>query len=219
MNITDADVEAGQAIYTRRTLQIYDLVVLGISNPLLWKCPTRRLQQHYNEHLSANHLDVGVGTGYFLDRSRFPSQTPRIGLMDLNADTLEFASQRIARYRPETYRCNLLDPVALQIPGFDSIGVNYLLHCIPGTIATKAVVFDHLKPLMNPGAVLFGSTILQGDLPRNWLAQRLMNIYNRKGVFSNEKDTLADLQQALDQRFNDTFIEVRGCVALFSARV
>jgi hypothetical protein len=72
MDINDADVEAGQAMYTRRTLQVYDLVVLGISNPLLWKCPTRRLQQHYNEHL---------------------------------------------------------------------------------------------KPLMNPGAVLFGSTILQGDLP------------------------------------------------------
>jgi hypothetical protein len=46
-----------------------------------------------------------------------------------------------------------------------------------------------------------------------------MNIYNRKGVFSNEKDTLADLQLVLGQRFNDPSVEVRGCVALFSARV
>jgi len=93
--VTAEQAEAGQAVYTKQTLAVYDFVVLGISNRFLWKCPTRRLEEHYNKHVTANHLDVGVGTGYFLDRCRFPSPTPRIALMDLNTDSLEFASQRM----------------------------------------------------------------------------------------------------------------------------
>src|SRR5688500_18615304 len=113
MNITTEQVEAGQAVYSDRTLTVYDFVVLGVSNRFIWKCPTAGLEQHYNKHLTANHLDVGVGTGYFLDRCRFPSPTPRVALMDLNANALAFTSQRIARYKPETYRRNVLEPIAM----------------------------------------------------------------------------------------------------------
>jgi ubiquinone/menaquinone biosynthesis C-methylase UbiE len=146
-NVTAEQVEAGQAVYTKRTLALYDFVVLGVSNRFLWECPTQRLQEHYNKHVTANHLDVGVGTGYFIDRCRFPSPTPRIALMDLNVDTLKFASQRIARYKPETYRRNVLDPISLETIKFDSVGINYLLHCVPGSIESKVVTFDHLKVL------------------------------------------------------------------------
>ena len=60
------DVRAGQAVYSPRVLRTYDLFVLGLSNRLIWKCPTKKLLAFYNEHVSGNHLDVGVGTGYFL---------------------------------------------------------------------------------------------------------------------------------------------------------
>jgi len=218
MSNLSAEVEAGQAIYTRRTLAAYDFVVHGVSNRFLWKCPTRRLVQLYNDHVSANHLDVGVGTGLLLDRCRFPSPSPRIALMDLNAETLLYASQRIARYRPETFRRNVLEPIVLDAPKFDSVGLSYLLHCVPGSIAAKAVAFDHLKALMNPGAVLFGATLLQGGVTRNWGARRLMEIYNRKGVFANREDDLEGLQRALAQRFTDVSVEVVGCAALFAGR-
>ena len=218
MGVTTEQVEAGQAIYTKRTLAAYDFVVLGVSNRFIWQCPTQRLVGHYNKHLTANHLDVGVGTGYFLDRCQFPSPTPRIALMDLNSDTLAFASQRIARYQPETYRYNVLEPIAWEGEKFDSVGINYLLHCLPGSIESKSVVFDHLKALMNPNAVLFGSTLLQGDVPRNWLAQRLMETYNKKGIFSNQRDHLEGLKRSLSQRFRDVSVEVVGCAALFSGR-
>lgn len=218
MMVTQKQVEAGQAVYTRRTLALYDFVVLGVSNPFIWKCPTRRLEEHYARHLSANHLDVGVGTGYFLDRCRFPADTPRVALMDLNPDTLAFAAQRIARHAPKTYRRNVLEPIAFAGEGFDSVGVNYLLHCLPGSLAEKAVVFDHLKALMNPGAVIFGSTLLQGGVPRSALARGLMAAYNRKGIFSNREDDLETLQHELGQRFREVSVEVLGCAALFSGR-
>ena len=219
MNATREQVLAGQAVYTKGTLRAYDFAVLGVSNRFLWKCPSRRLVEHYNRHVSANHLDVGVGTGYFLDHCRFPSPTPRVALMDLNPNTLDFASRRIARYKPETYRRSVLEPIQVDAPGFDSVGINYLLHCVPGTIELKAVVFDHLKALMKPEAVLFGSTLLQGGVSRNWLAKRVMDVYNKKGIFSNRWDHLDGLTQELKRRFNDVSVEVVGCAALFRGRV
>ena len=45
-----------------------------------------------------------------------------------------------------------------------------------------------------------------------------MNLYNRKGIFSNSHDTVADLQAALGKRFGSVKIEVKGSVALFEAR-
>ena len=218
MPITKKQIEAGQAVYTRRNLGLYDLFVLGLSNRFVWKCPTPRLVAHYNQYVTANHLDVGVGTGYFLDHCRLPAQQRRIALMDLNSEALAYTALRIARYQPETYRHNVLEPIAVQLPKFDSIGVNYLLHCLPGSIATKAVIFDHLHAVMNLDAVLFGATLLQGDVPRSPLAKCLMSFYNRKGIFSNQGDDVTGLEQALFSRFREVSVEVVGCAALFSAR-
>ena len=107
---------------------------------------------------------------------------------------------------------------AIDAERFDSVGINYLLHCIPGSIDTKAVAFDHLKALMNPNAVLFGSTLLQG-VRRSGLAKRLMAVYNKKGISANEHDDLEGLERALRSRFRDVSVQVVGCGALFSGRV
>ncbi len=217
--ITPEQIDAGQAIYTPKTLAIYDLLVLGLSNRWIWKCPTERLLAHYDQHVRGNHLDVGVGTGYFLDRCRFPTPAPRVALMDLNHNALQFASRRIARYRPDVYLRNVLGEIDFDAQKFDSVGVNYLLHCLPGDMATKARALDFLIPLMKPGAALFGSTLLQGGVERGWAARRLMAFYNSKGVFCNTQDDLATLTRELEKRFNEVSIETIGCAALFSARL
>lgn len=219
MNATQEQVLAGQAVYTKEALGVYDFVVLGISNRFLWRCPTQHLIMHYNKHVTANHLDVGVGTGYFLDNCRFPSAMPRVALMDLNQNTLDYASKRIARYKPGTYRRSVLEPIQIDASKFDSVGLNYLLHCVPGNIESKAVTFDYLKALMNPKAVMFGATLLQGGVPQNWVAKCLMAIYNKKGIFSNHADNLDGLAKELKKRFNGVSVEVVGCAALFSGRV
>lgn len=216
---TPEQVAAGQAVYTKRVLNAYDFVVLGVSNRFIWKCPTTRLLEHYDAHVTANHLDVGVGTGYFLDRCRFPSAAPRIALVDLNPETLRFASRRIARYRPETYLRNVLEPFDLDGPRFDSVGANYLLHCLPGNLRSKSCAFDHLKAHMNPGAVLFGSTLLHEGAPVGRVGRRLMGVYNAKGIFSNLEDGLGDLERELQARFREVSITTVGCAALFAARV
>ena len=219
MSVSEEEVRAGQAVYTKRSLRLYDFVVLGLTNRFVWKCPTQGLVAHYNRYVTTNHLDVGVGTGYFLARCQFPSGAPRIALLDINRSSLDFAAERVARYRPERYLRNVLEPVSIDAANFDSVGVNYVLHCLPGTIGAKTVMLDHLKAVMNPHAVLFGSTLLQGGVSRSWPARRLMAFYNGKGIFSNRADDLEGLKEALGQRFRDVSVEVAGCAALFSGRV
>jgi hypothetical protein len=73
--------------------------------------------------------------------------------------------------------------------------------------------------MMNPNAIIFESTLLQGNIHRNWLAKRLIGVYNSKGIFSNQDDDLEGLERSLNNRFRDVLIQVVGCVALFSGRV
>ena len=207
-------VAAGQAAYTATALRLYDWWVLGLSNHLIWRCPTAALRQLYDRNVSDRHVDIGVGTGYFLDKARWPTADPSITLVDLNKNSLNAAANRINRYRPGTVVANALEPLPLH-RSFGSAGLCYLLHCMPGAIPEKAVVFDHLRPLLRPGARLFGATILQGDIRRSRAAQALMNLYNRKGIFSNASDTIEDLESALKARFDKVGIELRGVVGLF----
>jgi 2-polyprenyl-3-methyl-5-hydroxy-6-metoxy-1,4-benzoquinol methylase len=219
MSPTADEVEAGHAFYTKRALAVYDAAILGYFSRVAWKCPSRRLLQHYNEHISTNHLDVGVGTGYFLDHCRFESPRPRVALMDPNINCLEAASRRIARYHPEVYQASVLEPVAVEAPKFDSVGLNYVLHCLPGDLISKGAAFDNVKALINPGGVVFGATLLHDGVQRNWLARRVMERNNNHGIFSNRTDSLDGLRSMLSLHLIDPTVEVVGCVGIFTGRV
>ncbi|MET0254744.1 MAG: class I SAM-dependent methyltransferase [Luteibacter sp.] len=205
-----------QSVYSPMTLAIYDTLVLRISNPAVWRCPTPRILALYDTHVSANHLDVGVGTGWYLDHCRFPA-APRLALMDLNRNALTSAAKRVERYAPETHVADVLQPVRPVGEPFASIGLTYLLHCLPGDMAGKSRVFDHMLPLLAPGGVVFGATILAEGVQRSGLAVRLMGFYNRKGIFGNAGDSLDDLRGELAKRFARVEVTVVGCVALFVA--
>jgi ubiquinone/menaquinone biosynthesis C-methylase UbiE len=211
--------EAGQAVYSRALLAFYDIGIIWFSNRFLWRCPSRQMRALYDRHAGARHLDVGVGTGYFLDRCRFPTEPPSITLLDLNANSLGAAAKRIRRYSPQIRQANVLEPIDLGDARFDSVGLNFLLHCLPGTIETKAAVFRNLKPYVAPGGVVFGSTILTGGVEKNALARRVSALYNRKGIFTNEADSVDGLRGVLEQEFASHELEVRGSVGLFAGRV
>lgn len=208
----------GAGVYGRIGLHFYDAGVLGISSMLIWRCSSTRTLAHYQANVSANHLDVGVGTGYFLDRVTYPSTTPRLGLLDLNGNSLTHTARRLIRYSPEIYQADILQPIAVRAEPFDSIGLNYLLHCLPGPMASKAVVFDNLGPLLKPGGTIFGGTALRHGVRLPLQARAFMGVYNAMGIFGNSNDSLAGLRSELESRFDDVSIEVHGCVALFRAR-
>jgi SAM-dependent methyltransferase len=204
------------SFYSPLVLAIYDAWVLGISNRWIWNCPTARLLAHYQQHVTANHLDVGVGTGYFLRRCRFPDN-PRVALLDSSPYALAMTAKKIARYQPEIYERNLLQDFALDAAPFDSIGFNYVWHCLPGDGSAKAAIFGRLKQSLKAGGTLFGSTLLADDATARPSARWLMRYYNRRGIFANEADTEPALRKALEQHFPDVAIERVGCAALFAA--
>ncbi|MFB0633033.1 class I SAM-dependent methyltransferase [Streptomyces sp. AB3(2024)] len=211
------EVQEGQQAYTRWGLNYYRFFVLGFSNRLGWRCSTPRLLRMYDEHVSGNHLDVGVGTGYYVANCRYPAANPRLGLMDINENSLRYAAGAADKYSPEIHRYNVLEPIPDDVPKFDSIGLNYLLHCLPGSIAEKSVVFDHLAPLLNQDGVVFGSTVVH-DGRHNAIARYLLKAYNERGHFHNSSDTVHGLESALRERFDEVEVQLVGSVAFFSAR-
>lgn len=210
--------DSRSTVYSRPMLAVYDILVLGLITRIVWRCSASRGVQLYNENVSSNHLDVGVGTGYFVDHCRFPTEKPRIALLDLSQSSLKVAARRLKRYEPEVYKANVLEPLSIECPKFDSIGLTALLHCLPGTIRTKGVVFDHLNALMNPGAVLFGCTILAQGVKKNWLAQRALKRFNAQKLLTNLEDDLECLKKELAKRFQHSSVETVGYMAFFSAR-
>ena len=218
MDAAENPAITGHDVYSSAVLRVYDLFVLGFTNTFLWKCPAGVILELYNDHVSGNHMDVGVGTGYFLDKCRFPVPDPRIALVDLNPNSLQAASQRIQRYEPAVYQANVLEPLSLPISGVDSIGMNFLLHYLPGTMESKWVVFRNFRALLNGGGVLFGTTVLQGGVSPNWAARQLMALYNRRGIFSNAADDVVTLERVLRENFRDYSLRNSGCVASFTGR-
>ena len=213
------EVEAGQRVYTPLVLRAYDLFVLGFSNRFVWRCRSSEMLGRYDAHVGTRHLDVGVGTGWFLDHCSWPVESPQLTLLDLDENSLSAASDRISRYAPATVRANVLDPVDLGASRFDSIGANFLFHCLPGELEWKATtVASNLRPYLASGGVLFGSTILGRGVAHNLLGRRLMRLYNRKGIFSNLEDDERGLEQGLASELTDIEIEVVGAVALFAGR-
>ena len=214
------DASAGQRIYSPLTLRLYDLWVLGLSNRLAWRCPTAHIRALYDRNVTARHLDIGVGTGYYLAHAKWPAANPRITLLDLNRQSLAAASRSIADLSPRAVLGNALDPFpeAVRAEGpFGSVALTYLLHCMPGAIEDKARCFDHVRDVLAPGGRIFGATIVQDGLAPNAIARILTAIYNRTGVFSNLNDTAEGLQAALLSRFDDVRVETIGCVGLFEA--
>mgnify|MGYP002403843355 CR=1 FL=1 len=212
---------SGAAPYNRAGLAVYDLGVLRLSNTYAWRCPAERLLAHYNAHLGAHHLDIGPGTGWYLQHAEFPIVSPDITLMDLNPATMKMASARLAeRGIPAvaTYTGSILSPIAGTGALFDSVAANFVMHCVPGTWTDKGVAFRHIAAVVADDGVFFGSTILGTGVEHNLLGKALSAVYNAAKVFDNRSDDLDGLRRALEAAFSDVTIDVVGTVAVFTAR-
>jgi SAM-dependent methyltransferase len=215
--LDEAAIAKAHAIYTPLMLRVYDRLVHGFSNRFAWGCSTARLLDLYRGNLASRHLEAGVGTGFFIDRAG-RQHFERLVLVDINRHCLTRSGKRLARYRPVLREANLLAPISLDLEPVDSIGLTYVLHCLPGRMTDKLRVVDHLRPSMREGTILFGATILGRDIEPNAIAGMLLDLYNSKGVFNNRDDDLKALSGGLEARFAKVEIERIGCVALFRAR-
>lgn len=148
------NTDDGAKIYTPLTLKLYDWWVLGVSNRLAWGCPTKEhLLPHFLEHLGNNHLDIGVGTGFYL--THVP-ESSLISLMDLNEASLNAASTRAGESKiKHKISHDVFEPYPAALHGqFDSISMFYLLHCLPGNISTKSCVIRNAAQALTDDGTL-----------------------------------------------------------------
>ena len=119
--------------------------------------------------------------------------------------------------QPVQHLGDVLAPIELT-ERFDSVGLNFLLHCLPGNLRVKGRALRELAKVVTDEGVLFGSTILGRGVAHNAMARKLMAVYNRRGIFGNEEDDEATLREALEAAFERVDVRVVGCVASFEAR-
>lgn len=214
--VRESDINKGQAVYTPIMLKLYNLWVLDISNQWIWRCSKAKQLAQFNKYISSNHLDIGVGTGYYLKSCEIPAQS-KISLMDLNLNCLNATKGALLKkgIDASAYHADIFKGQPDLSEKFNSISMNYLLHCLPGDMQIKETCIQNAVSMLKPQGVLFGATILAEKKLHTTASQFLCNFYNKKGIFSNYEDTHDALFQALNKHLVDIDISIVGCVAIF----
>lgn len=204
--------------YSNLILELYDFLILKLSSILIWRCQTDQLIQLYRSHVSRQHLEVGVGTGYLLNRAVFPSHWVTLHILDCNAKVLRHAYYRLARYSPVMLLCNLMSDDWPALPKQQSIGMNYVWHALGGNLQERARVFEKLAAQLSENGVLFGSSVvgIHDRMPK--LSQHVSRHWLRVGLFNNREDRPETLSAILGQHFLEVSVWQEGQVMLFVAK-
>ena len=205
----------GQADYTRPLLKLYDPFVIGFAARFMWRCPRSRLVEGYRQHIRDRHLDVGPGTGYFIDRSGLPDGS-RVTILDPNPNVLEHAARRLRRLDITAVQADVLKPLPVDGP-FDSAALHLVIHCLPGPLSRKAAAVRNVAAVLAPTGVLFGASVLGTSGPQTWFSRRVLAAFNRRGAFDNLDDTEEGLREILAASFEHVELKVVGAVAIFNA--
>ena len=67
----------------------------------------------------------------------------------------------------------------------------------------KKKVIENISKILTEKGVLYGATILGADVEHNFFGNKLMSVYNKKGIFSNYSDSADALEKVLSCFFYD----------------
>lgn len=215
--MTQSAIDKAHTIYTGLPDWFYNTVVYRINTPFAWGSCVADIDAFYKRHIRDHHMEVGLASSRFIVNNAKAHQ--KITLLDINPFNLEKATQHLQNhYQINSIVANILEPIKTE-QRFDSIAMNYILHCLPGNLTAegKGVCFKHLSQLLNNNGVLFGATILGQGVEHNAFGQFLMKKFNEKGIFNNQMDSLVDLHESLEAVFNKVDIQQIGRLAFFVA--
>ena len=205
----------GQRDYTRPLLRLYDPLVLGPVARYVWRCPTTQLVDGYRRHIRDRHLDVGPGTGYFIEQAGLADRS-RVTIVDPNANVLDHASRRLRHLDVTAVEADVLKPLPVDGP-FASAALHLVIHCLPGPLARKAAAVANVASVLAPDGVLFGASVLGTAGSQTWLSGRVLTAFNRQGSFDNLRDTEEGLRGILAASFERVELETVGSIAIFAA--
>lgn len=171
--------------FITRSLPFYDALVNKINCHYVWKCNEKHIFEHYLKNIGRNHLEIGPGTGYFLQR-RYPIS--HLTLMDINQDTLDYTRDNLKGNYPHI---SVMEHDIFKKPKrldrVQSVGINYVLHCVPGRLDTK--LESLVKNIhVDRDTTFFGATVIQDDTNQTFLSKTELYLLNKYKIFHNQND-------------------------------
>ena len=131
------------------------------------------------EHIRDGHLDVGPGTGYFLERSGLPEGS-HVTILDPNPNVLRHVSRRLTRLDVTAVEADVLKPLPVAGP-YESAALHLVIHCLPGPMSRKAVAVANVAAVLAPTGMLFGASVLGTSGSHTWLARRYLQLLQLAG--------------------------------------
>jgi SAM-dependent methyltransferase len=211
----DDPAYAGQRDYGPLLLRLYDPIVIGQVSRIVWRVPPAALHERFRARVRPNHLDVGPGTGWFLDHSDLPDGSP-ITILDPNTHVLDHVSKRLARFDVTAVEADVLKPLPVTGP-FASAALHLVIHCLPGPLERKQLAVTNVARVLAPDGILFGATVLGMRGPQTRLSRAVLRVFNAQRGFDNLDDTEDSVRTMLEAEFDDVQIELIGSLAVFAA--
>lgn len=181
----------------------YDSIVNNINCTYSWRCPPHHVKQFYRNNLSKNHLEIGPGTSYFIKNTQFDT----LHLMDVNHDVLHFSATKMKNNSKYIYKIDhnifVPDSPPIFLKDIHSIGVNYVLHCVPHKLS-DSIYFLTKNIRTNTTYTLFGTTVVPQST-QNILAYSQIRLLNRYGIFHNRNHSVDDLSLYLSKNYYNRY--------------
>lgn len=202
-----------------KNINNYDRIVNDFNCKHVWKCSTKNIIDNYQKNISNNHLEIGPGTGFFLNKKNTGINFKKLTLVDVNKDILQFSKKNLEQYYSniEILHSDLFSQKISESIYFESVGVNYVLHCVTGNLQTK---LDNLiDNLGNNKYNLFGASVICDPLHMNTIAEYELIFLNTLGIFNNNEDTYYELEEYLNNRNIKFSLKKQGYVAIFDMEI
>lgn len=182
-------------------LNNYDYLVNNINCKYVWKCDQQKIKKLYQKNITKNHLEIGPGTGYFLKDFQFDN----LIIMDINRDVLTESlinlkdnAKKITALNHNIFEENNM----IDLDGVESVGLSYVLHCVPGRLNQS--MENMVNNINNSNPIYFGSTVLPSK--HIDMAMIEIQILNKLGIFNNMNHSEADIEEFL-KLYNSNIIK------------
>lgn len=201
--------------FISKSLQVYDVFVNEINCKYIWSCDKSKIFNLYKKNVRPNHVEIGPGTGYYLKPSMY--KIKKLALVDINQDILDYSRKNLKENNCniETFCINLFSkPNKFTVNKNSSIGINCVLHCIPGKLETKIQhILDNIEKDKN--IVLFGATVVN-DKSDSVLVNLELKFLNHFKIFQNGADFSHELVDYLQKKKLTYHVEKVGQILFFT---
>ena len=203
--------------FVSSSIKFYDYLVNDINCNYAWRCNKTNIFDLYRKNLKPNHLEIGPGSGYFLLPKHHNKKIENLYLMDINYPILNHSHTQLKNHFPNVYpiKHNIFEN-SLKFFDFQSVGINYVLHCVPGSLENK---MEKLIENLPNNVSIFGSTVINDYDKQTNLSKLELMFLNKFGIFNNYDDYSNSFIKFVDSNKLNFNTQIIGNVLIFEIKV